>query len=96
MSGFWAVPRVTGWSGLSALLPECVDRVPVEQLVQILVVDDLDLLDFMRGTEAVEEMQEGHPALDGREVRDRAEIHDLLHAVAASMAKPVWRVAIMS
>ena len=34
----------------------------------------------MGGAEAVEEMQERHPALDGEQMGDGAEIHDLLHA----------------
>ena len=45
---------------------------------EILVVPNLDFLNFMRGAEAVEEIEERHSALDGGKMGDRAEIHDFL------------------
>ena len=59
---------------------EAVHGVPIQHLSEILVVPHLDFLDLMGGAEAVEEMQERHPALDGGQMGDGAEIHDLLHA----------------
>ena len=52
------------------------DRVPIEQLVH---VDQFDLLDFVRGTETVEEMAERNAGLDRGKMRDKSEIHDLLN-----------------
>ena len=62
---------------------ERIDCIPVKHFAQRLVIPDLDLLDFMRGAEAVEEMKERNTALDGGKMRHCAEIHDLLRAVGA-------------
>ena len=62
---------------------ELLHGVPVEHLAEILVIPHVDLLDLMGGTEAVEEVQERNLAADGGQVRDGAEVHDLLRAVGA-------------
>ena len=67
---------------------ECLDSIPVKHLAEVLVVPDLDLLDLMRGPEAVEEMDERNAALDGREVCDGAEVHRFLHARRAEEREP--------
>ena len=59
---------------------ERLDRIPVEQLAEVIVVDELDLLDLVGRAEAIEEVDERHAALDGHEMRDGGEVHDLLHA----------------
>ena len=59
---------------------EFLDCIPIEELSEIGEVDDLDLLNLMRRAEAVEEVDERHATLDGDEMRDSGEIHDLLHA----------------
>ena len=59
---------------------EGLDGIPVEQLAEVFVVDHLDLLNLVRRAEAVEEVDERHAALDGDEVCDGREVHDLLHA----------------
>ena len=59
---------------------ELLDRIPVEEFRKIVKVDDFDLLNLMRRAETVEEVDERHAALDGDEMRDSGEIHDLLHA----------------
>ena len=60
---------------------ELLDLVPRHQLGDILVRDLVDLLDLVRGTEAVEEVQERHGALEGRQVRDERHVLSLLHGV---------------
>ena len=67
-----------GMLGVDGAFAERLDRVPIDHLGKILVVPRLDLLDLVRGTETVEEVDERNSALDGREVRDGAEVHDLL------------------
>ena len=62
---------------------ELVHSLPIQHIGQILIIPLLDLLYFVRGTEAVEEMQERHSALDGAQVGYRAQVHDLLGAVGA-------------
>ncbi len=51
----------------------------VAHFLQIGVVPLLDLLDLVGGTEAVEEVQERNVALDGGQVGNRRQVHDLLH-----------------
>ena len=58
---------------------ERLNGIPVKDLREVCVVHDLDLLDLMRGTESVKEVDERHTSLDGDEMRYRREIHDLLH-----------------
>ena len=58
--------------------PEGLQRLHIHQGPQVLVVQGLDFLDLMGGAEAVEEMEEGHPAVDGRQMGHRAQVHHLL------------------
>ena len=59
---------------------EFLQRVLIQQLLHLLEVDHLDLLDLVGGAEAVEEVHEGHAGLDGGQVGDGGQVHDLLHA----------------
>ena len=59
---------------------ELIDCIPVEDLREIGIVHDLDLLNLMRGTEAIEEVDERNASLDRDEMRHGSEIHDLLYA----------------
>ena len=45
---------------------ESVQAILVDQAGQFVILDDFDLLGFVRGPEAVEEVQERYPALDRR------------------------------
>ena len=72
--------RMLGVQGAAA---ELIDSVPIQQVAQILVIPNLDLLDLVRGAEAVEEMEEGYTALDRGEMGYSAQIHDLLRGVGA-------------
>ena len=60
-------------------LSECLDSVHINHLGNVLLIPYLDLLDLVRGTEAVEEVQEGNSALDGGKMCNSTEIHYLLH-----------------
>ena len=68
-----------GVLGVERVGTEGAHGVHVAHLGQVLVVPDLDLLNLMGGAEAVEEVDERHAALDGREVRHGGQVHDLLH-----------------
>ena len=63
---------------VEGVVAERLDGVHVEHVLEVVEVPDRDLLDLVRGAEAVEEVQERHLALDGREVGHRREVHDLL------------------
>ena len=57
--------------------------VHVHHVLQVLIVPHLHFLDLVGGAEAIEEVQEGHPATDGRQMGHSTQIHDLLGVVAA-------------
>ena len=67
-----------GMLGVQSPLTELLHRFVVEELAHVLIVDGLDLLDLVGGAEAVEEVDEGHGRLDGGQVGDQGQIHDLL------------------
>ncbi len=68
-----------GTLGVQGVVPEGRDGIHIHHVLQILVVPDGNLLDFMRGAEAVEEVDEGNAAFDGGQVSHSTQIHDLLH-----------------
>ena len=57
-----------------------LQSIPVHQTGHGVQVDRFDLLNFVGGPEAVEEMDEGNPALDGGQVGHGGQVHDLLDA----------------
>ena len=59
--------------------PEFRQRFLINERRQVLVIDDMDLLDFMACAESVEEIDERNPAFDGSQMRYRREIHHFLH-----------------
>ena len=67
-----------GMLRVERVLAEGLERIHIDERAQILVVERLDLLDLVRGAEAVKEVQHRHAAVDGGQVRDRTQIHDLL------------------
>ena len=52
----------------------------VDHLADDVLGHHLDLRDLVRGAEAVEEVQEGNPALERGRLRDQGEVHRLLDA----------------
>ena len=66
--------------GAQGMILEALNSVPIQHLAQIFIVQNLDLLNLVRGPEAVEEMLEGDGALDGGQVGNGSHIHSLLHA----------------
>ena len=76
-----------GMLGVQGVAAELGHGVHVAHILQILVVPHGDLLDLMAGAEAVEEVDEGHLAGQGGQMRHRAQIHDLLHVALAQHGK---------
>ena len=58
---------------------ERLQRVEVEHRGQGRFVDQLDLLDLVRSTESVEEMEERNACLERHDMRDTCQVHHLLH-----------------
>ena len=63
------------------------DQVVGDHLLQIVVVEQLDLGHLVRGAEAVEEVDEGHAALERGALRDEREVVGLLHRVGGQQAE---------
>ena len=63
---------------VQGVVTERLDGIHVAHVLEVLVVPNGDLLDLVRGAEAVEEVEERDLALDGGEVGHRREVHDLL------------------
>ena len=62
---------------------ELSNLIPRHDLRDIFVSDLVDLLDLVRGTEAVEEVQERHGALQGRDVSDERHVLSFLNRVGS-------------
>ena len=65
---------------VQAPLTERLHCIPVQHFRIILIIKYFDLLDLMRGTESVKEVQEGNAALDGSQMGHAGEVHNFLHA----------------
>ena len=68
-----------GVLGIQRTLAELGECLLVEQSFECLVVDQLDLLDLVRSTESVEEMEERNACLERHDMRDTCQVHHLLH-----------------
>ena len=81
--------RATGHGMLARERPiaERLQGIHVDERGERRFIDHLDLLNFMRGAEAVEEMKERDSALDGSEVRHGGEIHHFLHRAGGKFSE---------
>ena len=62
---------------------EFLQRLAVQEGCEVFLRKSLDFLDFMRGAETVEEIDERHTAPDCRKMSYSSKIHHLLHAAFA-------------
>ena len=69
--------------GIQGVLTERVHGVHIAHFLQVVVIPDGDFLNLVRSPEAVEEVDKGNLALDGGQMRYRAEVHDFLHVALA-------------
>ena len=63
---------------IQSALAECFNSIHVAHFLQILVIPNLDLLDLVGGTEAVEEVDERNAGLDGSQVSYCGQVHNFL------------------
>ena len=68
-------------------LTETFDIFHIDEALHISIVEKFDLLEFVRGTETVEEAEEGDFAFEGREVGDDGEVVGFLNAVGTGHGK---------
>ena len=66
--------------GVQCFVTELLDGIHVQHFLQVLVVPLFLLLDLVRGTEAIEEVYEGHTAFNGSQVSNGRQVHNFLHA----------------
>ena len=78
--GHTACHRMFGRQGTAA---EFLQSLLVYQGSEVVVLQHFNLLDFVRRTESVEEVQERHAALDGRQVCHAGQIHHFLYGTFA-------------
>ena len=71
---------LAGMIRIQALISPSLDRIEISDLSQILVIPLLDLLDLMRSTETVKEINERKTTLDCCKMSDRRQVHNLLNA----------------
>ena len=76
-----------GVLGVQSVILEVFDGIPVNNLCEVIIIEHVDLLDFVAGAEPVKEMHKWNGALDGAQMRHRAEIHTLLHACGSQLGK---------
>ena len=67
-----------GVLGVERSLPERFNSIHINHFFKVFGLPNLDLLNFVRSAEAVEEVKERNSALDGGKVSNRAEVHNLL------------------
>ena len=60
-------------------ITECLNSVHVAHVSQIFVIPYFDLLQFMGGAEAVEEVNEGNAALNSCQVSNGSQVHNFLY-----------------
>ena len=63
-----------GVLGVQRVITERLHGIHVAHVTKIIEVPSGNLLDLVGGTEAIEEVDEGHTATDGREVCDRRKV----------------------
>src|ERR1039458_4913378 len=67
--------------GRAGALPGRADQIVVDHGAHIVKAELFNLGNFMRGAEAIEEMQEGNARLQRRGMRDQRQVYRLLHRV---------------
>ena len=72
---------------IQCVITECLDSVHVAHLSQISVIPNSNLLNLVRSTEAVEEVNKWNLALDCCEVSNRSQIHNLLDVAFCEKCK---------
>ena len=72
--------HLTRMCRIQAVRAELCNGFVIDQIVEIVIIPDLDLLDLVRSTESVEEVDEGKLALYSCAVSDGSQIHDFLYA----------------
>ena len=79
--------RLMRMLGVERTGAETVDIREVDERLDLVVLDDIDLADFVRGPETVKEADEGDGGSQRGKMRHEAQVHDLLHGVGRQHGK---------
>ena len=63
---------------IQRVVTECLDGIHIAHLREVIIIPNGNLLNLMRGTEAVKEVEERNLALNGGQMGHRSKIHNLL------------------
>jgi hypothetical protein len=96
VSGFCAVPRITGLSGVKRAFAVGLDPLVVDHRAEIVIGQQFRSVDLVRGAESVEEVNERHARFSVEACAIRRSRALPGPTPRHSMAKPVWRQAITS
>ena len=72
---------------IHSTLAELGKLLHVDEGTQVFLVHGLNLLDLVRGAETVKEVDKRYVSLDGAQVGNTGEVHDLLHAALGEHGK---------
>ena len=67
---------------------ERLDGIHIRQLGHVFIIDDLYLLDLVRGTESIKEVQERHTSFNGGQMGNQRQIHNFLNGSGSQHGKP--------
>ena len=67
---------------------ERLDGVHIRQLGHVFIIDDLYLLDLVRGTESIKEMHKRHTGFDGGQMGNQRQVHNFLNGSRSQHGKP--------
>ena len=81
--GFWLLCGTHGVRviRMKGVVLECLERIPVNHFLQILVVPGFDLLLFVGSSETVEEVEHRKMSADCRKMSNCGKVHSLLYGV---------------
>ena len=60
------------------MVTECLNGIHIAHLREVIIIPNGNLLNLMRSTETVKEVEERNLALNGGQMGDRSKIHNLL------------------
>lgn len=73
--------------GVESACAELVHFLEIDERLDFVVFDDVDFVNFVRGAETVEEVEERNAGFDCGKIGHESEVHNFLHAVCSEHSK---------
>ena len=64
---------------VKSMITECLDSIHISHILQVFIIPCLDLLDLMRSTESIEEVDKRNFAFDCSKMCNRSQVHNFLY-----------------